>query len=162
MKFVSQFFVRRLVRSIRAILRRILPVACLVAGLGFKDATDAPKEPPLVLPTLVVIGFRIPTSWLEVSWECNGPLPYNKVKRAWLSKVGHGTPAEKVGMKVGDRLLAIGSEPVESMSGERLRSILEFERDPGSKERFAIQTPGTEKRIVVIQFDVAPGSVKVR
>ena len=149
-------------RASRNHLKKLLPIACLFGVVVLGAAPDASKEPTLVLPTLVVIGFRIPTSWLEVSWECNGPLPYNKVKRAWLSKVGHGTPAEKVGMKVGDRLLAIGSEPVESMSGERLRSILEFERDPGSKERFAIQTPGTEKRIVVIQFDVAPGSVKVR
>ena len=131
-----------------------------IIGLGLAGALTAAPEPakeaPVKLPTFVVIGYMIPPAWLQVSWECKGPLPYNLVKRAWISKVGPDTPAAKAGLKVGDTLLAIGNTAVEAMSGERLRALLKLERGPGTRLEFMIQTPGGEKRTVAIVFEEPP------
>lgn len=126
----------------------------LVAGLA--AAPEPAQTAPVKLPTFVVIGYMIPPAWLEVSWECKGPLPYNLVKRAWISKVGPDTPAAKAGLRVGDTLLAVGNTAVEAMSGERLRALLKLERGPGTRLELTIQTPGSEKRTVAITFEEPP------
>ena len=124
-------------------------VVCLVAKP--KESGDS-KEPTLMLPTLVVFGTRIPSSWLEVSWECRGPMPIDRIKRAWISKVMAGSPAADAGFKVGDTLLAMGSVPVETMSGVSIEMYLKREREFGTREEFTLQTPGKEKRIVAVVF----------
>ena len=135
-------------------------VLVFVGGLAAAEkARPAPvpvEGPVVVLPSFVVIGHQIPTSWLEVSWECTTSLPFSPVKRAWVSKVGWETPAAKVGIKVGDRLLAIGGVEVGSMGGEILHALLQLERDAGTRLEFTLQTPGREKRIVAILFQESP------
>jgi hypothetical protein len=123
-----------------------------VAALNAAPASKKDATFNVELPTFVVIGFRIPPSWLEVSCECDGPLPYNRIKRAWISKVGHDTPADKVGIKVGDTLLAIGHEATGAMTGVSLHDNLRRERDPGTRLELTIQTPGSAQRTVVIVF----------
>lgn len=111
----------------------------------------------VVLPALVVIGHQIPKNWLEVSWECTTPLPFSPVKRAWISKVGWGTPAEKAGIKVGDQLLAVGGLVVGKMGGETLHALLQLERGAGAQMEFTLQTQGHEPRTVAIRFEPLPG-----
>ena len=125
----------------------------LSVGLVDVPAKMKPKEPVVVLPTFVVIGTRIPTSWLEVAWECRGPLPIDRIKRAWISQVRPGSPPAKAGVKVGDLLLAIGSYSTDQMTGYSLQMNLDRERPEGSKEEFTLQTPGGEKRTVTIIFE---------
>jgi S1-C subfamily serine protease len=130
----------------------ILGLICAACLWAKPKESPASKEPVVVLPTFVVIGTRIPSSWLEVAWECRGPMPIDRVKRAWISKVQAGSPAAEAGFKVGDNLLAMGSIPVEAMSGVTLQSNLQREREFGTREEFILQTPGKEKRTVVILF----------
>ena len=110
----------------------------------------------VVLPTLVVVGYQLPSSWVEVSWRCRTPAPFSPVVRAWVSKVGRGTPAAEAGIRAGDRLLAIGGVEVGSMGGETLHALLQLERDAGTKLEFTLQTPGQEKRVVTILFRGPP------
>ena len=130
----------------------------LAAGLAAAPKPEPAGDTPMVvLPTLVVIGFRIPTSWLEISWECTTPLPFSLVKRAWVSQVGRGTPADKAGIRKGDQLLAFGGVEVAKMGGETLHALLQLEREPGAQLEFTLQTPGREKRKVVVRFEPLPG-----
>ncbi|HEY4247051.1 MAG TPA: PDZ domain-containing protein [Lacunisphaera sp.] len=110
-------------------------------------------EPTVELPTFVVNGTHIPSAWLEVAWECKGPMPIDRIKRAWISKVASGSPAEKAGFKAGDTLLAIGDMKVDAMNGYSLEQNLKRERQPGARENFTVQTPGQKERIVVIVFE---------
>ena len=137
-------------------MKTTLTFLVLLFVTGLAAAPKPAEEPPLVLPTFVVIGFRIPTSWLEVSWECRTPLPVSPVKRAWVSTVGWGTPAAKAGIRVGDQVLAIGGEEVGQMGGESLRTVLQRERDAGARLEITVQTPGREKRTVTILFEPPP------
>ena len=127
----------------------LIGVVCLMAK---PKEGRAPKEPTLVLPTMVVVGTRIPSSWLEVSWLCRGPMPIDRVKRAWISKVQTDSPAADAGFKVGDSLLAIGGVSVETMGGISLEMNLRRERDVGTREEFTLQTPGKLPRVVAIVF----------
>lgn len=131
---------------------------CSLIALFLPLVTHAkPKvktEGPVVeLPTFVVIGTRIPSSWLEVAYECKGPLPIDRIKKAWISKVGHGTPAEAAGLKVGDVLLSFDGHPTESMTGFSLHDSLQQERSSGTHLEMVVQTKGTEKRTVAIVFN---------
>ena len=133
-------------------------VLLLAAGLAAAaESKPVPAAGPVVvLPTLVVIGHQIPRNWLEVSWECMTAMPFSPVKRAWISKVGWGTPADKAGIRRGDRLLAVGGMEVARMGGETLHSLLQLEHDAGTILEFTLQTPGHEKRSVAIRFEQAP------
>ena len=130
-------------------------VLLLAAGLAAAaESKPVPAAGPVVvLPTLVVIGHQIPTSWLEVSWVCKTELPFSLVKRAWISKVGWGTPADKAGIKRGDLLLAIDGAAVGDMGGERLHALLQLEREAGTRLELTLQTPGHEKRTVPILYE---------
>ena len=128
----------------------LLCSACLAAKT--KESTK-PKETTVVLPTFVVFGTRIPAGWIEVSWECQGPFPFSRVKRAWLSKVQADSPAAKAGFKRGDTLLAIRTVQVEMMTGIALDAELKREREFGAREEFSLQTPGEEKRTIVMVFE---------
>ena len=130
----------------------LLPVLLLTAGLA-ATPKPAPEPPVVVLPPLTVVGHQIPTSWLEVSWVCKTELPFSLVKRAWISKVGWGTPADKAGIKRGDLLLAIDGAAVGDMGGERLHALLQLEREAGTRLELTIQTPGHEKRTVPILYE---------
>jgi len=112
-----------------------------------------PQEPTVVLPTFVVLGTRIPSGWIEISWECKGPFPISPIKRAWLSKVQADSPAAKAGFKIGDTLLAIGRIPIEQMTGISLHADLKREREIGTREEFTLCTPGEEKRTIVMVFE---------
>ena len=127
-------------------------IAALVVTGESKPLKNS-KEPVLELPTFVVIGTHIPSSWLEVAWECRGPLPINRIKRAWISRVASDSPAAHAGFKVGDALLAMGETRVETMTGYSLEENLRREREPGATETFSIQTPGQKERTVVIVFE---------
>jgi C-terminal processing protease CtpA/Prc len=130
----------------------LLATGCAMVGFTMAAESAKDREPHVELPTFVVIGFRIPSSWLEVAYECKGPLPFNLVKRVWISKVGHGTPADEVGIKVGDTLLAMGSETVDTMTGVSLHDNLRRDRGPGTRLELTIQTPGKKERTVAIIF----------
>ncbi len=136
--------------KIRLALLCLLSAGCLVAAS--KEAKE-PKEPTLVLPTFVVLGTRIPDSWLEVSWECKGPFPIDRIKRAWISKVQSDSPPARAGFKVGDALLVMGGVSVETMTGFSLQANLKREHEVGTKEEFVLKTAGEEKRTVVIVFE---------
>ena len=127
-----------------------LSVICLTAKT--KESAK-PKEPTVVLPTFVVVGTRIPAGWIEIAWECQGPFPFSRVKRAWLSKVLADSPAAKAGFRRGDTLLAIRNVQVETMTGVALEAELKREREFGAKEEFLLQTPGEEKRTVLMVFE---------
>ena len=118
-----------------------------------KVRADAAMRSTLVLPTIKVIGHQIPTSWLEVSWECANPLPFCPIKNAWISKVGWGTPAEKAGLKKGDILLAFDDKEIGQYDTETFRTDLHRGRNVGYRLKLVIQTPGEEKRTVVIVFE---------
>lgn len=113
---------------------------------------EKPEGPTVVLPTFTVIGTRIPSSWLEVSYECKGPTPLDRIKKAWISKVGRGTPADTAGLKTGDVLLSFDQHPIDTMTGYTLDDSLKREREIGTRLEIAVQTPGKEKRVVVIVF----------
>ena len=127
----------------------------ILAGSVLANAKPRKKtdEPTVELPTFVVNGTHIPSAWLEVAWECIGPLPINPIKRAWISKVASGSPAEKAGFKAGDALLAMGTIRVGTMNSYSLEQNLKREREPGARETFTIQTRGQKERTVVIVFE---------
>ncbi len=128
----------------------------LVFGLGAAQAEQKPDEakgPPVVLPTIVVIGHQIPTSWMEVSWECANPLPFCPIKRAWISKVGWETPAAKAGVKRGDELLVYDRRGIGKFTSEDLRADLLRGRNVGDRLELVLQTPGQEPRTVAILFE---------
>lgn len=129
----------------------------LVLGTGLGASQPEPKAdvtpgPPLVLPPLVVTGHLIPASWFEVSWQCGNPLPFCPILRAWISKVGWGTPAEAAGIKKGDALLVYGGRAIGSFTAEELRAELLRGHTVGDRLELVIQTPGQQKRTVVILF----------
>ena len=113
---------------------------------------EKPEGPTVVLPTFTVIGTRIPSSWLEVSYECKGPTPLSKIKKAWISKVGRGTPAEAAGLKTGDILLSFDNQATDTMTGFSLEESLSTERVIGTNLEMIVQSPRAEKRTVVIIF----------
>jgi membrane-associated protease RseP (regulator of RpoE activity) len=133
------------------ILILVLTTALVIAAES--KSLKNPKEPVVELPTFVVIGTHIPSSWLEVAWECRGPMPIDRIKRAWISRVASDSPAAHAGFQVGDALLAMGETRVESMTGYSLEQNLRREREPGARETFSIQTPGQKERTVVIVFE---------
>lgn len=137
---------------------KIWKASVLAAVVFFVIGMNAkPKEktegPAVELPTFVVIGTRIPSSWLEVSYECEGPVPILPIKRAWISKVGSGTPAEKAGLKTGDLLLSLDGRTTASMTGISLHDNLRQERSSGTRLEMTVQTRGAEKRTVEIVFN---------
>ena len=89
----------------------------LASSLG----ASATEDPPVVMAEIVVIGKKIPSGWFTISWRCKGPLPLDRVSRAWVSNVLEDGPAAKAGVKMDDRLLANGNVPVVKMTGISLR-----------------------------------------
>ena len=132
------------------LIAAIILIPCVLADAKPRQKAD---EPTVELPTFVVNGTHIPSAWLEVAWVCKGPMPIDRIKRAWISKVASGSPAEKAGFKAGDALLAMGDMRVEAMTGYSLEQNLKREREPGARENFTIQTRGQKERIVVIVFE---------
>jgi S1-C subfamily serine protease len=128
----------------------IILFSCVLAEAKPRQKTG---ESTVELPTFVVNGTHIPSAWLEVAWECKGPMPIDRIKRAWISKVASGSPAEKAGFKAGDTLLAMGDLKVEAMTGYSLQQNLKREREPGARENFTVQTPGQKERTIVIVFE---------
>jgi S1-C subfamily serine protease len=125
----------------------------IASCVGSLLAAAAVKDAPVVMPEIIVIGKKIPDGWFTVSWRCNGPLPLDRVKRAWISNVLPDSPAAKAGVQIDDTLLAIGDVPVERMTGGMLRWNLQREREAGTKEEFWIKTNGGEKRLFVVRFE---------
>ena len=131
-----------------------LIVSLLATALVAEPKADdaAPKGPTLVLPTLVVTGYTIPSYLLKVTWECDNPLPFCPIKKAWISKVGFGTPAAKLGIRRGDILLKFDGHTMGQMTGDMLDRALTRWRAPGAHLELTIQTPGEKERKVVIVF----------
>jgi len=127
----------------------IFSFATIAAPGKSREKTEGPT---VVLPTFTVIGTRIPSSWLEVSYECKGPTPLTQIKKAWISKVGRGTPAETAGLKTGDILLSFDNQATDTMTGFSLEKSLRTERAVGTRLEMIIQSPDAEKRTVVIVF----------
>lgn len=132
----------------------------LVARLGAGQPEAKPKppvDPPagetVVLPTLVVTGHQIPTSWMEVTWECANPLPFCPIKHAWISQVGWATPAAKAGIKKGDDLLSYDRKAIGRFTSEQLHDDLVHGRNIGERLELVLRTPGHEPRTVVILFE---------
>ena len=137
------------VKTIIALVGSLLAIA-LAAGPKTDDTV--PKGPPLVLPTLVVTGYTIPSYWLKVSWECANALPFCPIKTAWISKVGFGTPVAKLGIRRGDILLEFDGHKIGEMTGDMLDGALTRWRAPGAHLELTLQTPGEMERKVVIVF----------
>ncbi|MEO7700332.1 MAG: PDZ domain-containing protein [Opitutus sp.] len=141
--------------------RAVLFLACLCAqSLGAAPKSSAPKEsnaPPLVLQKMVVPGKRLPSGWFTIEWECKGTLPLDPIKRAWVSNLMPGSPAEMAGVQIGDRLIAIDGVPVRKMNGMGLRLLLDREHEPGSQIEFLLQTPGEPERVFLLTFERAGG-----
>ena len=73
------------------------------------------------------------------------------IKRAWVSNLMPGSPAESAGVQIGDRVVAIDDVPVEKMSGLLLRSTLEREHEAGSQMIFLLRaTDGSPRQFVVV------------
>jgi S1-C subfamily serine protease len=129
---------------------------CLWLGLffitSFAVAASTNDRPPIILKPIVVHGSSIPSGWLTVSWDCKGPLPIDRVKRAWISNVLAGSPADKAGFSIDDTLLALGGVPIETLTGVSLRWNLEREREPGTEEQFLLQSPDGERHLVTMKF----------
>ena len=126
----------------------------LLATTGFAAAPKEPKGPVVELPPFIVLGTRIPASSLEISWECKGPMPIYRIKRAWISRVKADSPVAEAGFKTGDKLLSIGGREVGLMTGLSLQADLKREHALGTREEFVLQTPGEEKRTVVLVFEM--------
>lgn len=137
-----------------------LPLAAVLAAApkekaekeGGKGNVEAEGE-TIVLPKLVVVGHAIPSYWLEVTWVCANPLPFCPIKEAWISKVGYGTPAAKLGIKKGDRLLEFDGRKMDHMTGEMLHDELTRWRAPGAHLELTLQTSGEKERKVMIVFE---------
>jgi hypothetical protein len=132
----------------------LVGLAALIVPLNAIGKSKEKNDGPIVeLPTFVVIGTRIPSGWLEVAYECTGPSSLWPIKRAWISKVGQGTPAEDSGLKVGDTLLSFDDHPTAAMTGESLHDTLRREHSSGTLLKMIVQTKGAEKRTVAISFN---------
>lgn len=142
--------IRRMKAKLLFIFVTMTLTSCVLADAKPRKKSD---EPVVELPTFVVNGTHIPSAWLEVAWECKGPMPIDRIKRAWIAKVASGSPAEKAGFKAGDTLLAMGDIRVEAMNGYSLEQNLKREREPGARENFTVQTPGQKERTIVIVFE---------
>ena len=118
-----------------------------------------PPGPTLVLPTLVIVGHRIPSYWLEVTWECANPLPLCPIRKAWISKVGFGTPVADLGIKKGDILLEFDGKKMGGMTGDMLQGALKQWRAPGAHLELTLQTPGEKERSVLVVFSKPGGEV---
>lgn len=139
-------------RNVRA--RCVFVFLFLTAGLG-ASATD---DPPVKMAEMVVIGKKIPSGWFTISWRCKGPLPLDRVSRAWVSNVLEEGPAAKAGVKKDDTLLAIGNVPVEKMTGVGLRWNLERERAAGTQEEFLLKTADGRRWVFVVKFEQGSGA----
>ncbi|MEO7700231.1 MAG: PDZ domain-containing protein [Opitutus sp.] len=106
---------------------------------------------------LVVSGKRIPSGWFTIEWECKGTLPLGPIKRAWVSNLMPGSPAELAGVQIGDRLIAIDGAPVRKMNGMSLRLLLDREHEAGSQIEFLLETPGEPERVFLMTFERAGG-----
>ena len=124
------------------------------AWLG-ASATD---DPPVKMAEIVVIGKKIPSGWFTISWRCKGPLPLDRVSRAWVSNVLEEGPAAKAGVKRDDTLLAIGNVPVVEMTGVSLRWNLEREREAGTQEEFLLKTADGRTWVFVVKFERGSGA----
>ena len=133
---------------------RIFVFLLSATGLG-ASATD---DPPVKMAEIVVIGKKIPSGWFTISWRCKGPLPLDRVSRAWVSNVLEEGPAAKAGVKMDDTLLAIGNVPVEKMTGVGLRWNLEREREAGTQESFLLQGADGTQWVFVVKFEHASGA----
>ena len=132
----------------------LVVITVLSVTTGTNAKSKEKTEGPIVeLPTFVVIGTRIPSSWLEVAYECTGPESFSPIKRAWISKVGQGTPAESAGLRAGDALLSFDGHPTNAMTGFSLHESLKQERGSGTRLEMIVQTKGAEKRTVAIIFN---------
>ena len=125
----------------------------LASSLG----ASATEDPPVVMAEIVVIGKKIPSGWFTISWRCKGPLPLDRVSRAWVSNVLEDGPAAKAGVKMDDRLLAIGNVPVVKMTGISLRWQLERDREAGTQEEFLLKTANGREWVFVVKFEQASG-----
>ena len=129
-------------------------------SFGAAPKSSAPQEtkaPPVVMQKMVVPGKRIPSGWFTIAWECKGMLPLDPVKRAWVSNLMPGCPAELAGVQIGDRLIAIDGAPVRKMNGMSLRLVLDREHEAGSQIEFLLQTPGELERVFLMTFERAGG-----
>lgn len=132
----------------------ILVFLFCAAGLG----ASATHDPPVKMAEIVVIGKKIPSGWFTISWRCKGPLPLDRVRRAWVSNVLEEGPAAKAGVKRDDALLAIGNVPVVEMTGVSLRWTLEREREAGTQEEFLLQAADGRQWVFVVKFEHASGA----
>ena len=127
--------------------------ASILIGAGKSPSAGLAKESPVVLSKMVVTGTRIPSGWFTVAWEAKGPLPLDPIKRAWVSNLMPGSPAESAGVQIGDRVVAIDDVPVEKMSGLLLRSTLEREHEAGSQMIFLLSATDGSRRKFVVAFE---------
>ena len=107
----------------------------------------------MVMAEVVVLGTKIPSGWFTITSECRGPLPLDRIKRAWVSNILVDSPPAKAGLKIGDGLIAIGGTSVDAMSAMTLRWHLEREREPGAREEFIFQKPDGAKWVFVAKFE---------
>jgi S1-C subfamily serine protease len=117
------------------------------------DPAAPAKEAPVVLSKMVVSGTRIPSGWFTIAWEVKGSLPLGPIKRAWVSNLMPGSPAESAGVEIGDRVIAIDDVPVEKMNGLLLRSTLEREHPAGSQITFLLSSTDGARRHFVVAFE---------
>jgi S1-C subfamily serine protease len=111
------------------------------------------KDAPVVLSKMVVSGTRIPSGWFTIAWEVKGSLPMGPIKRAWVSNLLPGSPADSAGVQIGDRVVAIDDVPVEKMNGLLLRSSLEREHAAGSQITFLLSSTEGARRHFVVTFE---------
>ncbi|MCA8979325.1 MAG: trypsin-like peptidase domain-containing protein [Planctomycetes bacterium] len=110
------------------------------------------------------IGFAIPVD--RVRQVLEDQLLGSQMHRAWLGyEVGEnddlvvtavtaGGPAEQVGLRVGDRIVAIGDTPLESFEQYR------FERvglEPAEAVRMRVQRDGRERNLTIPSWDRVTG-----
>lgn len=129
-------------------------------SFGAEPKSSAAREtnaPPVVLQKMVVPGKRLPSGWFTIAWECKGTLPLSPVKRAWVSNLMPGSPAERAGVQIGDRLIAIDGVPVIKMNGLSLRLLLDREHEAGSQIDFLLETPGEPERNFLMTFEHVGG-----
>jgi hypothetical protein len=133
----------------------LLPVSAVLCTSAAAKSPEPPaaKGAPVVLGRMVVSGKRIPSGWFTVAWECKGALPLDPIKRAWVSNLMPGSPAESAGVQIGDRILAVDEIPIEKLNGLLLRSMLEREHDAGSQMTFLLRSGKDAPRIFVVAFE---------
>ena len=134
----------------------ILIFLSAVSAIGAsKGSGPENKVAPVVMTKMVVSGRRLPSGWFTIAWECKGSLPLDRIKKAWVSNLLPGSPADLAGVQIGDRVLSIDGQAVDSMNGLSLRTILEREHDAGTRMEFLLQQPGEENRLFVVKFEQA-------